>query len=115
MVQAWTYNQLIKVRQYRPELVDQVIEELLNRKAELRWLVVVGAYLDEEINLGKAAELLGLHRLELQEQFRAQGIPLRIGVDTLEEAQAEIAAITQWNIAAEPLAAPPMPASNSNT
>ncbi len=101
MVQAWTYNQLIKVRQYRPELVDQVIEELLNRQAELRWLVVVGAYLDEEINLGKAAELLGIHRLELQEQFLEQGIPLRFGVDTLEEAHAEMAAISQWNTAIE--------------
>lgn len=102
MVQAWTYNQLIKVRRYRPELVDHVIEELLNKEAEIRWLVVVGAYLDEEINLGKAAELLGLHRLELQEQFRAQGIPLRIGVDTIDEAQAEMAAIAQWNATAEP-------------
>lgn len=102
MVQAWTYNQLIKLRQYRPELVDHVIEELLNQEAELRWLVVVGAYLDEEINLGKAAELLGVHRLELQDQFRAQGIPLRIGVDTIEDAHAEMAAIARWNTAAEP-------------
>ncbi len=101
MVQAWTYTQLIKVRQYRPELVDQVIEELLSRQAELRWLVVVGAYLDEDIGVGKAAELLGIHRLELQEQFLQQGIPLRLGVDTLEEAQAEMAAIRQWNSAAE--------------
>ena len=101
MVQAWTYNQLIKVRQYRPELVDQVIEELLNRQAELRWLVVVGAYLDEEINLGKAAELLGVHRLELQAQFQEQGIPLRLGTETLDEAYAEMAAIRQWNAATE--------------
>ncbi len=97
MVQAWTYSQLIKVRQYRPELVDQFVEELLNRQTELRWLVVVGAYVDEEINLGKAAELLGMHRLDLQEQFREQGIPLRLGVETIEEAQAEMAAIHQWN------------------
>lgn len=97
MIQTWTYNQLIKVRQYRPELVDQIIEELLNRQAELRWLIVVGAYVDEEINLGKAAELLGMHRLELQEQFREQGIPLRLGVESVEEAQAEMAAIHQWN------------------
>lgn len=101
MVQAWTYDQLIKIRRYHPELVDQVIEELLERQAELRWLVVVGAYLDEEINLGKAAELLGMHRLELQAQFREQGIPLRLGVETLEEASAEIAAIRQWNTAEE--------------
>jgi len=101
MVQAWMYDQLIKVRQYRPELVDQVIEELLNRQAELRWLVVIGAYVDEEINLGKAAELLGMHRLELQEQLREQGLPLRLGLDTEEDARAEMAAIHQWNMAAE--------------
>ena len=100
MIQPWTYNQLIKIRQYRPELVDQMIDEILTRQTELRWLVVVGAYLDGDINLGKAAELLGMHRLELQEQFVMQGIPLRLGSETLEEAQAELAAITQWNTTA---------------
>lgn len=100
MIQPWTYNQLLKVRQYRPDLVDHIIEELLTQQAELRWLIIVGAYLDEEINLGKAAELLGIHRLELQAQFIQQGIPLRLGVNTIEEAQAEVAALTQWNEAA---------------
>ena len=102
MAQAWLYNQLLKVRQYRPALVDQAIEDLLDQQTELRWLVVVGAYLDEEINLGRAAELLNLHRLELQEKFLAQGIPLRLGVETIGEAQAEMAAIRHWNTAAEP-------------
>ncbi|MCP4692735.1 MAG: hypothetical protein GY859_32135 [Desulfobacterales bacterium] len=100
MIQPWTYDQLSKVRRYRPELVDPVIDDILSRQTELRRLVVVGAYLDEEINLGKAAELLGLHRLELQEQFIEQGIPLRMGPDTPEEARAELAALTQWNTAA---------------
>ncbi len=100
MIQPWAYNQLIKVRQYRPELVDQMIDEILNRQTELRWLVVIGAYLDGEINLGKAAEILGLHRLELQEKFVKQGIPLRLGAETPEEAHSEFAAITKWNTAA---------------
>jgi len=100
MIQPWTYNQLLKVRQYRPELVDQMLDAILTQQAELRWLVIVGAYIDEEINLSKAAELLGIHRLELQEQFVRQGITLRLGIDTPEEAQAEFAAITQWNEAA---------------
>lgn len=73
MVEAWIYSQLVKARQYRPEFVDGILEELLARQNELRWLLVVGAYMDEEINLGKAAELLGMHRLELQEQFIRQG------------------------------------------
>ena len=94
---SWTFNQLTKLRRYRPELVDQALSEILTRESELRWLVVVGAYLDGDINLGKAAELLGMHRLELQDKFLMQGIPLRIGSKTPEEAKAEVDAILQWN------------------
>jgi predicted HTH domain antitoxin len=101
MVEAWTYNQLIKARQYHPELVDTIFEELLTKQNELRWLLVIGAYTDKEINLGKAAELLGMHRIELEEEFRSQGIPVRMGSDSLEEARAEAAAVAQWNAAAD--------------
>lgn len=48
------------------------------------------AYLDDEISLGKAAELLDLHRLQLQERFLRLGVPLRLGPATLEEAREEI-------------------------
>jgi len=104
--QAWTLKQLWKVRRYQPEAVDQAVEEVLDRRTDLRWSVVVGAYLDGEINLGKAAELLGMHRLELQERFVAQGIPLRIGPDTVEEARSELAAIEAWNTAARKVEQP---------
>lgn len=100
-VQAWTLEQLLKLRRYHPEMVDQALEKMLDRQADLRWSVIIGAYLDEEINLSKAAELLGIHRLELQERFIAQGIPLRIGPDTVEEAKAEMTAIEAWNIESE--------------
>ena len=100
-VQAWTLEQLLKLRRYQPEMVDQALEEMLERQAGLRWSVVIGAYLDEEINLSKAAELLGMHRLELQERFITKGIPLRIGPDTVEEAKAEMTAIEAWNIESE--------------
>ena len=96
LVQDWTLDQLIKVRQYQPTLVDQAIEILLTQQEELRWFVVIGAYLDERINLGKAAELLGLHRLELQQQFIQQGVPLRLGPTNIEEAKAEVDAIMSW-------------------
>jgi len=49
-------------------------------------------YLDDEISLARAAELLGLSRLELQERFLRLGVPLRLGPATLEEAWAEIKA-----------------------
>lgn len=99
--QPWVLDQLVKLRRYQPERVDRAIGELLKQQADLHWSVVVGAYLDGEINLGKAAELLGMHRLELQKSFMAQGIPLRIGPESIEEARAELAAIEAWNAEAE--------------
>jgi prevent-host-death family protein len=50
------------------------------------------AYLAMEISLGKTAELLGLHRLELQEHLHRLGVPLHLGPATIEEARAEIEA-----------------------
>jgi|SRR6185295_2016807 len=53
---------------------------------------VLRDYLDERINLGKAAELLQLSRFELEESLQRLGIPLRRGARSIEDAQAEIVA-----------------------
>lgn len=92
----WAIKQLARVREARPELVDHAIASLLETDSELRWSVVLGAYLDHEINLGKAAELLDLHELELRERFRELGVPLRLGSSDLAEARAEVDALAAW-------------------
>lgn len=53
---------------------------------------VLRDYLDERISLGKAAELLELTRFELEGSFQRLGIPLRRGLRSVEDAQADIAA-----------------------
>jgi prevent-host-death family protein len=53
---------------------------------------VLRDYLDERINLGKAAELLHLTRFELDTSFQRLGIPLRRGARSIEDAQTEITA-----------------------
>ncbi len=93
---AWAMKQLVRVREARPELVDRAIADLLKADGELRWSVVLSAYLDHEINLGKAAELLELHELELRERFRELGVPLRQGSADLSEARAEVDALEAW-------------------
>lgn len=55
------------------------------------------AYLSEQISLGKAAELLGLSRFELQARLHRLGVPLRLGPATLEEARAEAAAALKFD------------------
>jgi predicted HTH domain antitoxin len=92
----WIFRQLTKLHHQRPELVDDALAQLLESNQELHWSLVVNAYLDEEINLGKAAELLGVHELELRQRFRGLGIPVRIGPRNLAEAQAEVEAISSW-------------------
>jgi len=94
--QTWALEQLTHLFERRPELVHRALTRLLAEDTELRWALVIGAYLDRRINLGKAAELLGMHELELRDRFLELGIPLRIGPADLAEARAEVEAVRNW-------------------
>jgi len=73
-----------------------VVERLLQEDQDPRWSMIIGSYRDGDINLGKAAELLGLHELALRERLIELGIPVRIGASDLAEARAEADAILSW-------------------
>jgi len=70
--------------------------ELQNKYLEpvLEFVNVALEKYGEKINLGKAAELIGVHRLELQNELRAKGVPIR-GISK-EDAIAEVEAIREW-------------------
>ena len=53
------------------------------------------AYLEQRINLAKAAELLSLSRFELMDRFERLGVPLRRGPLTLEDVHEEVSAARQ--------------------
>ena len=92
----WTFAHLTKLHKQQPGLVDTALQEMITSNPDLAWSLVVSAYLDEEINLGKAAEMLDMHELELRNRFVALGIPLRIGPANKSEARAEIQALNSW-------------------
>lgn len=96
MPRTWAIDHLARLAQRQPDLVNPAIQALLAQNQELRWALIVSAYLDREINLGKAAEMLDLHELELRDRFIKLGIPLRIGPVDLAEAQAEADALKDW-------------------
>ena len=85
----WTFAYLTKLHKQQPRLVDDAVQGMIENNPDLAWSLVVSAYLDEEINLGKAAEMLGMHELELRERFIELGSPLRIGAADKAEARAE--------------------------
>jgi len=94
--QGWEIEQLFKLRKQQPELIEHAVRRLMRDNEDIRWSVVVGAYRDGQINLGKAAELLGLAELELRQRFVELGIPLRVGPSDLMEARAEVDAVRAW-------------------
>ena len=98
----WTTQELIEVVQRRPEWVGEVINQAMLQDADARWAWVVDRYLDQQISLSKAAELLGVHMLELRERFLDLGIPLRIGPVDQAEAKAEVEAARRWTASANP-------------
>lgn len=88
-VTMWYINQLERLHEIEPDTVDTAIKLLLEKEPILREKLITGAYIDGEINFGKAAELLGIHPVKLRKLFLSKGIPVRIGVESKEDAIAE--------------------------
>jgi len=90
----WEVEELQKISELQPELVEDALKKLWINKPELYRAVIVNAYLDEKISLGKAAELLGISRMELEKEFKEKGIPVRRLAS--EDIVAEAEAIKRW-------------------
>jgi predicted HTH domain antitoxin len=63
---------------------------------QARWNRVIHAYLDEHINLGRAAILLGLSVFELEDRLRRLDILRRYGPETSEEALEDAETARAW-------------------
>jgi len=90
----WEVEELKKVSEVQPELVEDALKKLWENKPELYRAVVVNAYLDEKVSLGKAAELLGMPRMLLEKEFVEKGIPIRRL--SAEDVAAEAEAVKRW-------------------
>ena len=60
---------------------------------QVAWNTVLAAYLDGDVSLGRAADLLALSRFELTQSLNQLGVSLRMGPATEAEAQTELAAL----------------------
>jgi predicted HTH domain antitoxin len=88
----WQLRQLEKLSEVDPMMVTTALEELIRCHHTLRDKLVIGAYLDGEVSLAKAAELLNQHPIELRKMFLEKGIPVKLGVESQEELSSEAAA-----------------------
>ena len=94
--ESWLLRQLTNLQRRRPDMVNPVLDRVLSEDEALRWALVVNAYMDHQINLGKAAELLDVPEVSLREKFLEMGIPVRHGPADIEAARAEADAVRSW-------------------
>jgi predicted HTH domain antitoxin len=88
----WQLRQLEKLVELEPDLVASALEQLLRSHEALCEKMVIGAYLDGEISLAKAAELFGEHPVQLRKKLLGKGVPIKLGVESKEDLIAEAAA-----------------------
>ncbi len=55
MIERWQLGQVLKLYQEQPELVNRAFDDLFREHSDLWRAVVIDAYLDREINMGRAA------------------------------------------------------------
>jgi predicted HTH domain antitoxin len=88
----WQLKQLEKLREIEPDVVEGAIRMFLEKESALKEKLIIGAYMDGDINFSKTAELLNIHPAELRVHFLSKGITVKIGILSNEEIQSEVGA-----------------------
>jgi len=92
----WEVEELQKISKIQPELVTQALNNLWKSNPELYKDIVINAYIDEKINLSKAAELLAMSRNKFSQELKVKGIPQR-NLSQID-IKAEVQAIQEWSL-----------------
>ena len=91
---SWTVEELKKLSEIQPEIVERALQHLWKVEPHIYKSIIISAYIDEKISLSKAAELLGITRIELEKEFKEKGIPLRLL--SKKDVVAEVEALRAW-------------------
>ena len=86
-----TLKKLLPLIQRLPKVEREQLRESLEKESQLDAAILL--YQEDQVTLGRAAELAGIHRFEFEEALAAKGIVRIIEVDSAEELKARIAPI----------------------
>ena len=89
----WEVNQLVKARLFPDEqsVLRSAMRSLFEAKPELRRKMVVAAYTNGDISLGKAAQIMGVSQEEMKDIIRETGGQINLGPLTIEELKQDVA------------------------
>ncbi|MBS7251474.1 MAG: UPF0175 family protein [Candidatus Freyarchaeota archaeon] len=91
---TWVLDELRKIGEIQPETIDKLLAEIRKNSPNVYRSIIIGAYVDGRISLSRAAELLGVTRIELQRELRQKGVPIR--APSKEDIMAEAEAAKLW-------------------
>ncbi|MBA7707578.1 hypothetical protein ES703_116453 [subsurface metagenome] len=83
----WEVTHLVKARLFPDEqsVLRSAMRALFEAKPELKRKMVVAAYMDGDISLGKAAQIMGVCQEEMKDIIRETGGQMHLGPQTMEE------------------------------
>ncbi len=73
----WMIQGLQKLGEIKPDALEKILGDMKHQRPEIFRSLVLIAYVDGKISLSKAAELLGISRMELQRELQSAGVPIR--------------------------------------
>lgn len=68
------------------DVIDDGIRHILRSHPEYKIVIAVKKYKQEEVSLGKAADIAGISLEEMKEIFRTRGVALK-GLESIREIQ----------------------------
>jgi predicted HTH domain antitoxin len=78
------------------EVIHYALKHLLDNNPEQRLKLAIHRYQNEEVSLGKAAEIAGLCWEEMKDALIKNGAKPRLGPQTIEEARKDYLAIERF-------------------
>lgn len=97
MERLLSVKDLIDAKVYDSEhaVLQDALRHLLRARPDLRLRVAIHRYQHDQISLAKAAHLAGVSWQQMRDILLEQGVPVRLGPETLAEAEAEVATLRQ--------------------
>jgi len=88
-------KELVEARIFEDEkeALEEAIRQLLRHRRDVRIRLAIHRYRNEDISLGKAAEIAGVSWDEMKDLLLEHGIAPRLGPQSMDELKEEIEAI----------------------
>jgi predicted HTH domain antitoxin len=88
----WEVSQLVKARLFPDEqsVLRSAMRSLFEAKPELKRKMVVAAYSDGDISLGKAAQIMGVCQEEMKDIVRESGGKIHLGPRNEKELKQDV-------------------------